>query len=93
MNLFPNFDNVLFLTQKHEGWQGRLFSLFVGITAPLFNLPLMVWYFMLKPVLVGFSIIVQFWFQSWVYGIAGYVSSIDREGRVLMSAGLSKKRR
>lgn len=93
MSLFPNFDAVVFLSVNHIGFKGRLLSLFIGLTAPLINLPFMLWIFVFKPIFIGFGVIVSFWYQCAVYGIAGYVGAIEKDGTIHAPSGLSGKRR
>lgn len=51
-------------------------SLLVGITAPVLNLPLMVWTLLLRPLLLGTWTIFFFFLSCWVMGPLGRVTGL-----------------
>jgi hypothetical protein len=54
-----------------------LHSLWVGLTAPLFNLPVMLWHLVLLPIITGLTAIVKFFFVTAIAGVRGQAHGFD----------------
>jgi hypothetical protein len=66
--LFP--EQHQFVIGHVEG-QSYLSSLWIGFTAPLINLPIMLWRSVIKPPFYGLFFIVQFFILAMVAGLCG----------------------
>jgi hypothetical protein len=55
----------------------RLHSLWVGLTAPILNLPTLVWVLILSPMLNGFVNLFNVFALSAYYGVTGQMIGVD----------------
>lgn len=75
------FQRTLF-PQQHQFIIGRiqgqsyLSSLFVGLTAPVINLPLMLWQGVIKPPIRGLFFIVSFFIMGAIAGVMGRANGL-----------------
>lgn len=70
---FPSHRNVV-ISRNIEN-PNRLHALWIGLTTPLFNLPVMLWECFIRPMAYGLSVIFSFWLTCLIGGIAGNIAT------------------
>lgn len=65
---FPLHDEVALINKSENSY---LHSLWIGLTAPLFNLPMLLFFEVLIPVLAGCWTIIKFFFFTFIAGVTG----------------------
>jgi len=71
---FPDAHSVSIVRQPKEFY---FHSLFVGITAPLLNLPYMIWSSIVMPMLGGIFVVTVSVFSIFIAGIRGNVAGLQ----------------
>lgn len=65
---FPLHDEVSLIRREDNSY---LHSLWIGITAPLINLPMLLFFEVLVPMLAGIWTIARFFFYTFIAGVTG----------------------
>lgn len=65
---FPEPHQIMFDSHNEQSY---LHSVWIGCTSPLLNLPLMLWYHVISPVIRGLWFILNFFILSFINGLSG----------------------
>jgi hypothetical protein len=71
---FPNATSIAIVRQSKEYY---FHSVFVGITAPILNLPYMIWNSILIPLVEGITVVAISVLSTFIAGIRGDVAGIE----------------
>lgn len=70
---FPDYSQIAVVERKYTSY---FYSLWVGLTAPILNLPVMIWNEILVPVLDGVITVVTGTIMSVLAGIVGLAAGL-----------------